>query len=241
MTGTGIVPIPPSPATGLVTSGVLAFYPLTDGVGSTVAIDQTGNSQAAILGTGATAPAWIATGLNFTTSSTFTLPDNLSNNLRTVEVFADFIPMVAGDPALTWDLVNTPDVSGEHGFGWNGYINRRVGASTSPFRVMTFETVSNGTGAITQGLDTVEGTHLLTSTIGCSTDKTLDRLYIDAVEVSGYLFQGASCNQQSPGRSLVIGAPGYRGNVYAIALYNRILTPAEVKQNYDFLVTTLAA
>lgn len=240
MTGTGITPTAP-PASGIVPSGLLADYMLTDGAGSTVATDMSGNSAPAVLGVGAAAPVWTATGLNFTRSSTLTLPNTLANNVRTIQIFADFIPMYPTDTVLTWEIIHTPNVPGEHGFQWSGYINRVSGATASPYRVMTFETTSNGSSAITQGLDTVEGNHLLTSTLGCSSDNTKDRLYIDAAEVSDYRYQGASCNQQSPGRSLVIGGPSYRGNVYAILFYNRILTPAEVKQNHDFLASELTA
>jgi lysophospholipase L1-like esterase len=214
-------------------STLMAEYPLTDGAG-TVAHDASGNGNDGTLGAGALAPAWTSTGLAFSGSENVSLPAAL--NAAKTMIFAVYInPLdTAADHVGTTPLV-VSNTTGTNGFQYTLYA--AYPGSSGGFVDSAWGPDIFSAGAVTDTAATISGYHTLAATLGTcgGANPSVDRLYIDGLEVGTYGVQGCSAGLQSSGNLQLGGSQGiwganssFAGTMYFAAFYSNQLTPDQI-------------
>jgi hypothetical protein len=230
-TGTGQINATTAKSTPIVTSGLLAQYPMTEGSGA-VLNDVSGNANNATLCATTQAPTWISAavgGLQFTGSSNqcVNLPVALNGTL-TIQIFAGFQSSVL--PIFTTDSQVLVGGSGALAtsldFSLISKSTNNGGLRLASLNHSVFAWLSIAQGAF-------NGNGLLTLTIGAA-----DAYYLNGAPYA--ISQAGSSTGAQSGGNLVLGsqltgcaAPctPFTGQMYYALFYNRQLTAAEVAQN----------
>jgi len=225
----------------IVTSGLIGQYAFTDGSGSTLT-DSSGNGNNGTLGASTHAPTWVTGGgLTFSHASQqyVSFPAAL-NAARTVQIFytyqtlasvglMDLMASTVGSPnGISLSVNNNSEFTGSSA-GANGFSN-------PGFTVF-------GDGFVLSKL-TANGIGLLTFLLGSSSDSTYDTVcwnnHITATMSSQLQSAGIAGGAgvfQLGGSSIVNSY--FNGTVYYMAVYNRLLTTAEILTNYDFMYSVM--
>jgi len=235
---TGAVTITPQsigaePNTAIVT-GAAADYAFTEGSG-TVLHDQSGNGNDATLASGAQAPAWLGTGLAFSSAnrSGVALPAAL-NGSQTIFLATYVNPFGTYGPAdsITYPYPAMVTSTMTPNLGLNLMIVGAVGAGAN-FVTGTFApSIWNG-GETSSCNALLSGFHVFAYVLGSS--PTPDRIFIDGTECP-YAHTGSSVGSQTSG-NLYLGssnvglwaANGFDGNIYRAIFYPSALTVQQVQ------------
>ena len=246
---TGAVTITPQsigaqPNTAIV-PGATADYTFTEGTGTTLR-DQSGNNNDGTLASGAQAPAWLATGLQFSSAarSGVALPAAL-NNSQTIFLAAYVDPFGTNGPAnsITYPYPAMLTSTMTPNLGLNLMIVGAVGSGAN-FVTGTFSPsiwVGGLAGACNQILS---GFHVFAYILGSS--PTTDRIFIDGTECP-YSHAGSSAGQQTAG-NLYLGSSnvglwatnGFDGNIYRATFYPSALTTQQVEATSGLIANQVA-
>ena len=249
-----------STTAGLVTSGLLAAYPMTEGSGTTLT-DQSGNANNGTFGAGGNAPTWIANtgGLTFSGGQFVTLPAAL-NSAQTAMFYTAY--QSASDPNQYSAFISgssTPANSAVYMFTTKAASNctqdpkggsRAVSFSGASF-FLSPRNNWNGTGVVT---------FLMNS------GATPDDMYINSTEAPTGITDGElSCSTttacgcgsnngtagkmlsgsyQLGGAAAGAGAPAqtyFTGKIYYAVFYNRVLSSSEIAQNVSVITNFMTA
>ncbi len=236
--GTWVVPSGGSTALSAsvgLTATAAADYDFLQGQGS-VLTDTTANGNNGTLGTGALAPTWTTTGLQFSGQQGVSLPAAL-NTTKSFVAAVYINPLTTGaQPGNSYPVMVSSSGGGN---GFNFMYVAGAGQTTNFMQVNGINTygptVFGGTGAITTTAPYLfSGFHVLGFVCGVS-GASADHFYVDGNEVPAYGLQGASCAFQSSG-NLFLGssnvAPwtssGFGGTFYRFIAYTTQLTSAQM-------------
>ncbi|QNI36818.1 GDSL-type esterase/lipase family protein [Edaphobacter albus] len=195
--------VPPGNGTGgTLLAGATADYNFLQGAGTTVA-DSTTNGNNATLLTGAATPTWTSTGLSFATAQGVVLPSAL-NATRTFFLAVYINPLTAGNqPGNSYPVLISSSMGG-NGFNFMYQSATPDGNNLIP-QTYAPRVYTNGY-PVTSAANFISGFHVLAVTLG-SGSGSLDRLYIDGVEVASYIKEGTSAGAQTTG-NLYLGSSG---------------------------------
>jgi lysophospholipase L1-like esterase len=212
---------------GTMPSGAIADFDFMQGSGS-VLTDKSGNNNNGTLGTGAAAPSWTSQGLYFPPGSNVALPASL-NNTQTLFAAVYINPLTDSRANSYWPAIVTSST------GFNG-LNLMLFYSKGGdnYDGVFAPTIFNGS-AITAANVRLSGFHVLAYVMGSSSSGTVDRLYVDGVEVGSYVNQGATAGAQTSG-NLFLGASGAaswtggtKETMYRVRAYATVLSPDDVQ------------
>lgn len=231
-------------STGIVQSGLMAEYRMTEGTGTTLA-DSSGNGNTGTFPGGGNNPTWVQGGLSFlgSSSQSVSLPAAL-NSAKTIILAYTFQLQAPFGNGLTC--------------GTSCYVSLIAG-STGPEGSITFISKFGATGFSDAALANrvhlaawkisfistttpagIQGTHV----VGLAMD-TLDHFYIDGNEVAKYYVQGTMAGAMSAGSYRLGGSTTntsfLTGQLYYAVFYNRVLTAAEVAQDSAAITNALLA
>jgi hypothetical protein len=211
-------------------AGATADYNFLQGSGSTLT-DGTSSGNDAMLDSGANAPTWTSTGLQFATSQGVSLPAAL-NGTQTFFLALYINPLTAGNqPGNNYPVLISSSLGG------NGF-NLMYEASTLDGNGLITQTYAPrlwvNNWAPTEAANLISGFHVLAVTLGSG--GSADHLYIDGVEVASYIRQGVSSGQQTSG-NLFLGSSntgpwsgsGFDGNMYRMRTYPTQLAAGDVQ------------
>lgn len=211
-------------------AGATADYNFLQGSGSTLK-DGTSNGNDAMLDTGANAPTWTSTGLQFATSQGVSLPAAL-NGTQTFFLAAYINPLTAGNqPGDNYPVLISSSLGG------NGF-NLMYESSTLDGNGLIAQTYAPrlwvNNWSPTAAANLISGFHVLAVTLGSG--GSADHLYIDGVEVASYIRQGSSAGQQTSG-NLFLGSSnagpwagsGLNGTMYRLRTYPTQLAAGDVQ------------
>ena len=226
---------------GLVTSGLLAVYPLTEGTGTTIT-DATGNGNTGTFCAGSNAPTWIAgTGglaFNGVSQQCVTLPAAL-NVAQTILLVTYFDPSDTNNrvfgspisPATNVYPVPLMFSSNNSGVIWN------VGNPSGPLSYTPEEYGLNGLGQYANGLGYAAGYNIFTTTIAAGGDTIYNYNQASTGPTIGTL---ASSTYQLGGGHPVGASQFYNGQILFAAFWSGTLTAAQVSQNVQAVEGELA-
>jgi trimeric autotransporter adhesin len=216
------------------TATAAADYNFLQGQGG-VLTDSTANGNNGTLGTGALAPVWTATGLQFSGQQNVSLPAAL-NTMKSFVAAVYINPLTTGpQPANTYPVMVSSSMGGT---GFNYMYIAGAGATVGLMQINGINTfgpsVFGGGQTTTTAPYLFSGFHVLGFVCGAN-GASVDHFYVDGVEVPSYGLQGTSCNYQSSG-NLFLGSSGvspwtssgFAGTFYRFITYSTQLTSAQM-------------
>ncbi|HXE07754.1 MAG TPA: SGNH/GDSL hydrolase family protein [Acidobacteriaceae bacterium] len=235
---TGAVTITPQsigaqPDTAIV-AGASADYTFTEGTG-TILHDQSGNGNDGTLASGAQAPTWLGTGLEFSSAnrSGVALPAAL-NGSQTIflAVYVDPFGTYGSADSITYPYPAMVTSTMTPNLGLNLMIVGAVGAGAN-FVTGTFSPSIWVGGLASSCNQMLSGFHVFAYILGSS--PATDRIFIDGTECP-YSHTGSSAGQQTTG-NLYLGSSnvglwasnGFDGNIYRATFYPSALTAQQVE------------
>jgi lysophospholipase L1-like esterase len=201
--------------------GATADYNFLQASG-TVLTDASGNGNSGTLGSGALAPTWTATGLNFSGQQQVALPAAL-NGTQTF-FFAVYInPLSSGpQPNNSYPMLAGGSTGAS---GLNLMYGRNIGGvyygSAGPYAPGIFAAGN----PMTSGTTPISGFHVLAYVLGTGAG-SVDHLYVDGVEQPSYDRQNSSAGIQTSGNLFlgssntdVFTSSGFLGTMYRVITY----------------------
>lgn len=237
-----------SVTTGIVTSGLLAQYQLTEGTGTTIN-DASGNGNSGTFGAGGNAPTWLTgEGLQYSGGQFVTLPTGLSS-AATIQIFASQTSISTQNYSSLLGGNGTTVQSNRAIFLANGNQFITVPGNTNA------NAASNNITTAVSGQCTLcvvsrgglPGAALITVLYD-----TTDRIMVNNQELLPYAQTAASVasNPMTAGLAYQLGGGAanvgfaqttyFTGNIYYALFYNRVLSTSEVAQNYVAITTFMS-
>jgi hypothetical protein len=222
---------------GLVTAGLVAQYPMTEGTGTTL-VDASGNGNNATFCGGAQAPTWISAapvgGLQFTGSSNQCV--NLPAVLNTVQTIQIFVGFQSNTSATIPYGNNTQVLVGGSGTLATSldFALQQIGMTNGGYHLDSLNHSTVAFLSVAQGI--VNGNAMVSLTMPGS-----DLYYLNGTQLP-ISQTGNSIGAQSGGNLLlgtqVGGGPlPYTGQMYYALFYSTALTAAQVAQNANAVQT----
>ena len=222
----------PAPVNPRVTSGLVVYYPFTEGSGTTVS-DQSPNGAPMDLSLNG-AVSWLGSGPGVSMSGgrvgTSAAASKLINALvasgtSTFEVWALPANLTQGGPAR---LVS---VGAD-----NDFQNFVLGQLGPDFQVRLLHTGKNARAR--PRLMVGNGAAVAVQHLVHTYDGTTERFYIDGVQQPSTVVDSGNYSNWDATDLFNVGNGGsaerpFTGEIYLVAVYDRVLTPAEILQNYD--------
>jgi len=218
--------------------GLVGYWKMDEGVGTTI-LDFSGNSNTATLGMGDSAPGWstgkYGVGTSFDGSNDYaTIPSSTTWNFSDMTV-SSWIYVTAGQNTGNTNIVRKDNVNE----GGTRYIFALLSSSTSNNDKPNFGVYDNGISnnaksptALTTGWHHIVGTR----NAGTSIKLYVDGQLVDNVADPTSGVQGGTTNLTLGGvkNSVFPLSEKFTGKLDEVRIYNRALSPAEVKQLYEW-------
>jgi|HubBroStandDraft_4_1064222.scaffolds.fasta_scaffold00050_60 hypothetical protein len=209
-----------------ITSGLIAEYRILPTESPAALVDYSGNGNNAT-GTAGVAPTIIPVtgGISCPGTGGVVLPAGLNSALTIIAFIGYQLPSVSTDSAIL------------SGSTFNIAFDINSGGGAPILGQGILRTVKPGL-AVTQAYASALGTNVVAVTMG-----TTDVLYLNGVAVPDYTTgPGTSAGLQSSGAWQICGAGAlyYTGQIYYMALYNRVLTAAEIAGDSKFILSAMA-
>jgi hypothetical protein len=204
-------------STSMVTNGLMAYFPMSEGTGTTIN-DKSGNGYVGTFG--GSGNTWTSAGVSFNGNGWIDLPPDL-NTAQTIQM---------------WLNVPTPQPSGVQtliGTAANAGVDSFVWALANQSLFLTYNRIT-GTVSATP----FNGSATVALAEGSSSSNSLDQYWIN--NTPAYALEptwSAVAGLPIPGHLQIAageGMNGLSGTAGPIAFYDRPLTPAEIAQNSAF-------
>ena len=200
-------------------AGATADYSFREGTGTTAA-DSSGNSNAATLASGTSAPTWNSTGLVFAPQQGVALPAAL-NGTQSYFLAVYINPISTTIPANQYPVLLSSSTGGS---GFN--LMYALSTSAGQFLPGTYAPTLYVNGQHTTEVpNLLSGFHVVGVVLGAGSG-SMDHIYLDGTEVANYTAQGSSAGAQTSGNLYLgsslanpWGASGFSGTVYRLRTY----------------------
>ena len=215
--------------------GATVDYNFLEGLGAVVT-DRSGNGNDGTLGTGALAPTWTTTGLNFAGQNQVALPATL-NGMNTF-IFGVYLqPLTNSQPTNSFPMLMGSSVA-ESGVNLMYDYSPSTGAGLDQDTYILAPTIyGSNIGGFTAAQNLVSGFHVLTYALAAAGSGKADVIYIDGQRAS-YNYNFTSAGLQTAGHLIlgssnvgIFGSSGLTGTLYRFAAFpTNGLTDAQVLQ-----------